>query len=162
MAQTAVLKEPRTGMVVIGDTVTQLTNIHPTNKQEVARRLALQALKRVYGKEAGEVDSPLFLETVPQEGKLVVRFEGAASGLETRDGKDPAHLEVAGEDGVFYPAQARVENSALRVWSEKVPAPIQVRHCWREDAIPNLRNREGLPVAPFHSVKWPSGLGQRW
>jgi sialate O-acetylesterase len=162
MAQTAVLREPRTGMVVIGDTVTQLTNIHPANKQEVARRLALQALKRVYGKERGEVESPLFSAAVPQEGKLVVRFEGAESGLETRDGKDPAHLEVAGEDGVFHPAHARMENSSLRVWSENVLVPKRVRHCWREDAIPNLRNREGLPVAPFDSVKWPGGLGPRW
>ncbi len=92
----------------------------------------------------------------------MVRFEGAASGLQTRDAREPAHLEVAGEDGVFHPAQARVEGSELRVWSENVPVPKRVRHCWREDAIPNLMNREGLPVAPFDSVQWPGGLGPRW
>jgi sialate O-acetylesterase len=162
MAQTAVLREPRTGMVVIGDTVTHLNNIHPPNKQEVARRLALLALKRVYQKESGETDSPLFSSVAPETGKLRIRFSGATSGLVTRDGQPPAHLQVAGTDGVFYSADAKIEGSELLVWSDKVAVPSRARHCWREDAIPNLMNREGLPMAPFDSAKWPMDLGQRW
>jgi sialate O-acetylesterase len=68
-------------------------------------------------------------------------------------------LEVAGADGVFRPATGTIEGLDLWVQSPEVPAPKHVRYAWDEEAIPNLMNREGYPVAPFHSEKWPLAQG---
>jgi hypothetical protein len=159
MAQTAFLKHPHTGMAVINDTVTDVKNIHPGNKQEVARRLAAMALSRVYRKDLGIVDSPLFEGLEPEGARIRVRFQHARNGLATRDGKSPTHLEVAGADGVFRPATGTIEGPDLWVQSPEVPAPKHVRYAWDEEAIPNLMNHEGFPVAPFHSEKWPLAKG---
>ena len=159
MAQTAFLKQPNTGMAVIHDTVSDVRDIHPVKKQEAALRLAAMALSRVYRKDAGIVESPLFDGLVPQGARLRVRFQHARNGLATRDGKSPTHLEVAGEDGVFRPATGTIEGADLWVYSPEVSAPKHVRFAWDEEAAPNLMNREGYPVAPFHSGKWPLALG---
>jgi hypothetical protein len=159
MAQTAFLKHPHTSMAVIYDTVTQVSDIHPVNKQEVARRLGAMALSKTYQKNLGVVDSPLFDGFATEGARLRVHFQNAANGLATRDGKAPTHLEVAGEDGVFHPATGTVEGGDLWVSSPEVSAPKQVRFAWDEEAMPNLMNKEGYPVAPFHSAKWPLPVG---
>jgi sialate O-acetylesterase len=160
MAQTGYLKHPKTAMAVIHDTVKQVSDIHPTNKQEVARRLGAMVLSKFYQRDLGVVDSPLFAGFRAEGGRLRVRFEHAQNGLATRDGNAPTHLEVAGEDGVFHPATGAIEGSDLWVSSPAVSAPKQVRFAWDEEAISNLMNREGYPVAPFHSAKWPLPLGE--
>jgi sialate O-acetylesterase len=147
-------------MAVIHDTVKQVSDIHPTNKQEVARRLGAMVLSKFYQRDLGVVDSPLFAGFRAEGGRLRVRFEHAQNGLATRDGNAPSHLEVAGEDGVFHPATGAIEGSDLWVSSPAVSAPKQVRFAWDEEAISNLMNREGYPVAPFHSAKWPLPLGE--
>ena len=96
---------------------------------------------------------------MPEGARLRVRFQRARNGLATRDGKAPTHLEVAGEDGVFRPATGTIEGADLWVHSPDVSAPKHVRFAWDEEAAPNLMNREGYPVAPFHSGKWPLALG---
>ena len=158
MAQTGFLKHSNTVMAVIGDTVTNVTDIHPTNKQEVAKRLGAMALKKFYQRDLGVVDSPLFDGVTVDGARLRVRFQHAQNGLATRDGSAPTHLELAGEDGVFHPASGAIEGTDLWVTSQEVSAPRQVRFAWDEEAVPNLMNREGYPVAPFHSGKWPLPL----
>ncbi len=85
----------------------------------------------------------------------------AEEGLITKDKLPPSHLELAGEDGVFHAATATLEGSSLLVRSENVPQPRHVRYGWSETAMPNLAAKNGLPVAPFHSAKWPLKTAQR-
>lgn len=118
---------PGTGMVVTLD-IGDPGNIHPKDKQEVGRRLALLALRRVYGRE-GIVDSgPLFRSLEREGARLRVRFAYAEGGLRTRDGAAPSHLEIAGEDGVFHPAQGVLDGDDLLAWSAEVPEPIALRY----------------------------------
>jgi len=139
---------PGTGMVVTLD-IGDPGNIHPKDKQEVGRRLALLALRRVYGRE-GIVDSgPLFRSLEREGARLRVRFAYAEGGLRTRDGAAPSHLEIAGEDGVFHPAQGVLDGDDLLAWSAEVPEPIALRYAWGAADQPNLENRAGLPASSF-------------
>jgi sialate O-acetylesterase len=155
LAQTAALKQPNTAMVVINDITASASNIHPPNKQDVAKRLVLCALAKTYGKPDTVFSGPMFKEAQPADGNLRITFDHAPNGLTTRDGKPPSHLEVAGADGKFSPATGSIEGNALIVHSDAVPQPVAVRYGWDEKAMPNLANKEGLPAAPFHSQKWP-------
>lgn len=155
MAQTAALKQPNTAMIVVNDITASAANIHPTNKQDVGRRLMLCALAKAYGKAGAVYSGPMFKEAKPQGDTLVVTFDHTGGGLTTRDGKAPSHLEIAGADGKFLPASATIESDRLIVRSGAVPQPAAVRYAWDEKAMPNLANKEGLPAAPFHSQKWP-------
>ena len=155
MAQTATLTLPHTGMVVITDITGNPGDIHPRNKQDVGKRLALQAMAKAYGKTDLVHSGPIFREAKPEEGALRVSFDHTGGGLITADGKAPSHLEIAGADGNFVAATGTIEGNSLIVRSDAVPAPVTVRYAWHEEAMPNLKNREGLPAAPFHSEKWP-------
>jgi len=155
MAQTASLAQPHTGMVVINDITGNPADIHPRNKQDVGHRLALQAMARVYGKADLVHSGPLFRDAKAEGAKLRVQFNHTGSGLATSDGQPPSHLELAGADGKFVAASGTIEGHSLLVQSEAVPEPVAIRYAWNESAMPNLRNREGLPAAPFHSQKWP-------
>lgn len=155
MAQTAALRQPHTGMVVINDITGNPGDIHPRNKQDVGRRLALKAMAQVYGKADLVHSGPMFRQATAEGGTIRVRFDHAAGGLKTSDGRAPSHLEVAGADGTFVPATGAIEGDSLVVRSDAVAQPVAVRYGWHESAMPNLQNREGLPAAPFHSGKWP-------
>ena len=162
MAQTSVLRERNTGMVVIYDITDNPADIHPLNKQDVGKRLAAWALGSVYGRSETVFRNPLFESAMPEGGRIRVRFQYAEGGLTTRDGQSPSHVEVAGEDGVFHPATASIEGSDLLVRSEAVAVPKLVRYGWNEKAMPNLASKQGrLPVAPFHSGRWPLAVSGR-
>lgn len=149
-AQTAALALPQTGMAVTID-IGDPKNIHPTNKQEVGRRLALLARTRVYG------------EKIPGESPRAVVFErdGAAfrvrfsadDGLKTREDAS-VDVELAGADRVFRPAAATIQGSTLVVSSPAVPDPAAVRYAWRNNPPAALFNTVGLPFAPFRSDAW--------
>jgi hypothetical protein len=155
MAQTAALSQPHTGMVVINDITGNPGDIHPRNKQDVGKRLALLALARVHGQADRVHSGPMFREAKAEGGRLRIQFDHAGGGLATSDGKAPTHLEIAGADGTFVPATGTIEGDSLLVHSDAVPQPVAARYGWHESAMPNLRNREGLPAAPFHTQKWP-------
>lgn len=155
MAQTASLKHPGTGMVVINDITENPADIHPRNKQDVGRRLARLALQNVYNRRDIEARSPMLSKVVTEGSKLRVHFLNTSGSLKTRDGKSPSHLEVAGTDNVFHPAEGVIEKDTLLVASGKVSAPTRVRYGWAQDAMPNLAGATDLPVAPFDSTKWP-------
>jgi sialate O-acetylesterase len=153
-AQAATLSLPLTGMAVITD-ITTLGDIHPPNKQDVGRRLALWALVQLYGKKDIVYSGPLY-DTMAVEGdKIRIHFRHVAGGLESRDGKDLTWFEIAGADKAYVPARATIDGDSILVSSEALKAPVAVRFGWSEVAEPNLQNKEKLPAAPFRTDRTP-------
>ena len=138
---------PGVGLAITLD-LGEADNIHPLNKQDVGKRLALWALARLHGRDVPYC-GPLFRAMQVADGKAVLEFDHATGGLTTRDAKPPAGLAIAGADGKFVWAQARIEGEKLVVWADAVPAPVAVRYAWADHpASANLVNRAGLPAAP--------------
>ncbi len=147
-AQRQALDIPHTGMAVTTD-IGNITDIHPRNKQEVGRRLALWALAKTYGRRGVAYSGPLFARARAGAGKIRVNFDHTGGGLMSRDGKALSHFEIAGADGKFVPAQAEITGKSVVVSSPQVPNPVHVRFGWHQEAVPNLANKEGLPASPF-------------
>ena len=78
-----------------------------------------------------------------------VSFEHVGAGLVSRDGKPLSCFEIAGADGVFVPAAAAIDGETVVVSSDKVASPAYVRFAWKEIAMPNLFNKDGIPAYPF-------------
>ncbi|MDG2212561.1 MAG: sialate O-acetylesterase [Verrucomicrobiota bacterium] len=155
-AQLETLKVPHTGMAVTTD-ITTLRNIHPPNKQDVGKRLALWALTKDYGKKLkGQYTGPIFSKMDHAEGKesLTVHFQkDSTGGLTTNDKKPVSHFEIAGKDGKWHPAKATiVYGDHLIVKSDAVKNPVHVRFGWHQMAEPNLVNGAGLPASPFSTA----------
>lgn len=153
-AQTTCLDIPNTGMVVCTDVVTDLRNIHPTNKQDVGKRLALWALARTYGCKDLEYSGPAFKSMKAQDGKIRLTFDHLGGGLVSRDGAPLNWFVIAGEDKRFVKAQAAIDGDSVVVSSPDVPNPKAVRLGWDERAQPNLMNKAGLPAWPFRTDRW--------
>ncbi len=124
-------------------------NVHPADKQTVAARLALAARALAYG-ESVEYSGPLFRQATPDGDAVRVWFDHAAHGLVAR-GAALQGFEIAGEDGHFVPATARIDGNTVVVSSAAVAAPKQVRYGWANAPVVNLYNSEGLPASPFTS-----------
>ena len=93
---------------------------------------------------------PLYKSVVFSGGAAYISFD-YAEGLSTSDGKPLRTFEVAGDDGLFYPAQAVVENGKIKVWSDKVKEPETVRYGWQPFTRANLVNGAGLPASTFRA-----------
>ncbi|WP_043585029.1 sialate O-acetylesterase [Geminisphaera colitermitum] len=154
-AQTECLALPKTGQAVIID-IGNVTDIHPRNKSDVGRRLALVALKNDYGKTSLVDSGPIFAAAVREGSAMRVSFKPAdiESPLTSPRGMTPPGFELAGADKVFYPAEAKIDGQTVVVTSDKVPEPIAVRYAWRNAPDAGLFNRDGLPACPFRSDDW--------
>jgi sialate O-acetylesterase len=152
-AQIATLSIPDTGMAVIND-IGNLRNIHPKNKQEVGRRLALLALNKTYGKKDVVCDAPLFKSFKTDGNKAIVTFKNAAK-LKTRDGKAPTWFEICGIDGVYKKANAVIEEDTVVLTEKSIDKPYAVRFAWHQLAVPNLVNEAGLPASAFKAGEVP-------
>jgi sialate O-acetylesterase len=139
---------PNTGMAV-GIDIGEANDIHPKNKQEIGRRLALLALKDVYGKE--NVASGPCIKSATIDGKHVkVAFDvGGANQKLVLKSLNPSGFEIAGADGVFYPADALIRDSEVMVSAESVQNPTAIRYAWADNPPATVFNSEGLPAAPF-------------
>jgi sialate O-acetylesterase len=147
-AQRLTLGLPNTAMasaIDIGDPRT----VHPLNKQEVGRRLALAARGVAYG-EPVEYSGPLYDGMTIEGSRIRVRFRHAGAGL-VLDTARGSSFVVAGVDGLFKPATAAVDGDTIVVSSPDVAAPVAVRYAWEDDPITSLRNKEGLPASPFRT-----------
>lgn len=149
-AQTASLSIPHTGMAVTMD-IGNTTNIHPRNKQDVGKRLALWALAKDYGKQDLVYSGPLYKSMKVDGNRIAISFEHVSNGLTTRDGKTPSHFEIAGDDGQYVAAEAKIEGNTVVVHAEAVKSPKSVRYGWHQLAEPNLANKNGLPASPFRA-----------
>jgi len=146
--QAAALSIPNTGMAVITD-IADLDHIHPENKLDVGKRLALWALARTYGQKNLVCAGPIFKSMSVEGQRVRVTFEHVGSGLQSREGKPLSWFTIAGEDMKFVDAKACIEGDNVVVSSTEVSKPVAVRFGWHELAQPNLMNREGLPASPF-------------
>jgi sialate O-acetylesterase len=152
-AQKATLALPNTGMAVTTD-ITNLGDIHPRNKQDVGKRLALWALAQIYGFKDLVYSGPLYESMTIEDGAIRVRFNHVGGGLASRDGKALSWFEIAGSDRTFHKAEARIDGDSVVVSSDAVPEPKAVRLGWHQEAEPNLMNKEGLPASPFRTDSW--------
>lgn len=149
-AQMKVLEVPNTGMAVTVD-IGNITDIHPRNKQDVGKRLALWALAKTYGREGLVYSGPLYKSMQIEGDKIRISFDHVGSGLASRDGQPLTWFTIAGKDGEFVEAQAKVDGHDVVVWSDELKNPTAVRFGWHQEAEPNLMNKEGLPASPFRT-----------
>jgi len=156
-AQTAAAAQiPNAGMAVIND-IGNLKDIHPKNKQEVGRRLALLALARTYGQTNLASSGPTFRDLAQQGGKLRVNFDNADGGLASRDGQPLSDFEIIdAEDGGFVKADAQIEGSSVVLSAPGVEHPVAMRFAWNQMATPNLMNGAGLPAGAFRAGAIPT------
>lgn len=126
------------------------SDVHPPVKKEVGTRLAAAAAHEIYGKNA-EWQGPTLAKAEAAADRSVKLTLAHAEGLTTTDGQAPAHVELAGEDGVFHPATAEIEGESLIIRAaEELPgAPTQVRYAYSVFVAPNLVNKHGLPARAF-------------
>ena len=149
-AQTQALKLSNTGMAVAID-VGEWNDIHPLNKQTVGHRLALSARKVAYHESDVVASGPFFDSMKIKDGKAILSFKHTGSGLECR-GEELKEFAIAGENGNFVWARAKIRDDQVIVWSDQVKKPVAVRYAWAhnpDDA--NLYNKEGLPAVPFRT-----------
>ncbi|MFC4477119.1 sialate O-acetylesterase [Flavobacterium chungangensis] len=148
-SQRKLLKEvPKTGMVVISD-ISDTIDIHPKNKKSVGIRLANLALTDTYKINSSLVNSPLFKSFKIEKNIVIVSFD-YAEGLYFKD-KKSNQFEVAGTDGIFYPAEASIKNNEVILTSKKVVNPAKVRFAWGNTTQSDLFNKANLPASCFTS-----------
>ncbi|WP_461633098.1 sialate O-acetylesterase [Labilibaculum euxinus] len=157
-AQTLALSESSTGMACIID-IGDANTIHPLNKQEVGRRLALIANNQVY-KEDCVASGPMYKSSKRKGKRIRISFTNTASGLSTKDGKEVTGFVIAGNDKKFYWAKAVIERNEVVVYSDKVAEPVAVRYAWADNPVCNLINSGGLPAVPFRTDNW-KGITQK-
>ncbi|WP_143306537.1 sialate O-acetylesterase [Chitinophaga vietnamensis] len=151
-AQAMTLSLPNTGMACIID-IGEADNIHPKNKQEVGRRLALVAGKQVYHQQ-GIVSGPSFAGFKVDAHRVRIRFTNTGKGLSTKDGGAVTGFAIAGADKHFYWATALIEGDEVIVYSDRVLTPTAVRYAWADNPVCNLVNSGGLPAVPFRTDSW--------
>jgi sialate O-acetylesterase len=152
-AQLKAARAPNTGLVVLSDLVPDVTDLHPTNKRDVGRRLARWAMSAVYGRRDLTPTGPLYRRHAVEGGRVRIAFDHAR-GLATTLGQPVSGFEVAGADRRFRPAVATIEDESVVVASSDVPAPVAVRFAWSPTARPNLINDARLPAASFRTDDW--------
>lgn len=149
-SQSSVLRLPNTGMAVTTD-VGDPVDIHPTDKQTVARRMRMEALRLAYGRRDLVSSGPQYAGMKVEGNRIRVSFTGTGSGLVARGGA-LRRFAVAGKDGVFRWAKAEIDGDTVVVSSPEVPEPVAVRYAWDNNPIDaNLFNREGFPASGFRS-----------
>ena len=151
--QTKSARHPNTGMVVISDLVPDTTNIHPTVKIEVAKRLSDLALNSTYGFTDIACQSPVYTTHSLEKDKIKIQFANAGNGLMVK-GDKISSFEIAGEDKVFVAAQAKISGNSVIVSNKNIKIPVAVRFAFNNTATPNLFNKEGLPVNLFRTDDW--------
>jgi sialate O-acetylesterase len=149
-AQAMALSLPRTGMATTID-IGDAGDLHPTNKQDVGKRLALNALALDYG-EKTEYSGPIFhkLEIVSGSNQVKIHFTHVR-GLKTSDGKEPRTFVVQDQNGKWHDAQASIVGESVILWSDRVLHPQAVAYAWKDNPDVNLVNAAGLPAVPFRT-----------
>jgi len=145
-AQEKALQLPNTGMVVTLDVATVM-NIHPPFKKEVGERLANLALSKNYGKDI-PTQGPVFKSATAEGNSIRVQFDFVDKGLVKKGGL-LTEFELAGQDGKFLKADARIDGNEVIVSSKKILKPVFVRYCWRNGSTASLFNGDGLPALQF-------------
>ncbi|MDR3219923.1 MAG: beta galactosidase jelly roll domain-containing protein [Dysgonamonadaceae bacterium] len=139
---------PNTGLAVTID-VGEWNDIHPLNKKDVGKRLALQARSIVYGEKIVK-DGPVYQSKSIDGNKIILSFKEGTNDLLLVD--ELKGFAIAGSDGIFKLAKASIDGNKVIVWSDEVAQPVKVRYAWANNPDgANLRNKSGLPASPFQS-----------
>ena len=152
-AQLMTLRQPNTGMAVIID-IGQADNIHPTNKQDVGKRLALWALAKDYGRKL-VYSGPIYRGMTKKGNEISLEFDHVGGGLVAKGGGHLEGFAIAGADRKFVWADASIAGDTVVVSSPRVSDPVAVRYAWADNPACNLYNKEGLPASPFRTDDWP-------
>ena len=150
--QRKVAQAPHRAMAVLVD-LGESHEIHPKDKADPGYRLSQAALQTAYGR-TDAVLSPIFDHTVIEDGKVRVYFWQANEGL-VNNGGDLKGFEIAGPDGKFQLAQARIEKDSVVVWKEGLASPTAMRYAWGDDPVFNLYGKNGMPASPFKAELKP-------
>jgi sialate O-acetylesterase len=150
-AQLKTLAVPNTAMAVIID-IGEWNDIHPLNKEDVGRRLALAARKLAYGDEKVVYSGPIYQSMKIEGNKIILTFTNTGSGLAAKGDGELKYFAIAGADKKFVWAKAKIEGNNVVVWNDQVPNPVAVRYAWADNPEgANLYNKEGLPASPFRT-----------
>lgn len=152
-AQAACENIPGVGMAVIND-IGNPTDIHPRNKQDVGKRLALIAKAKTYGMPDVVYSGPTFDRMALEDNAIRVFFKNA-DGLSTRDGQVPNCFEIAGPENDFTVANAVIDGQSVVLSHPEVKAPCAMRFSWHKYSVPNLVNAAGLPAGAFRAGDVP-------
>jgi sialate O-acetylesterase len=137
-------------MAVIID-IGEWNDIHPLNKEDVGKRLALAARNIVYGEKDVVYSGPIYKSMIIDGNKITLTFTDVDGGLVARGG-ELKYFAIAGPDKKFVWAKAKIEGDKIIVWSDKVKNPIAVRYAWADNPDgANLYNKAGLPASPFRT-----------
>jgi sialate O-acetylesterase len=143
------LSVANTAMAVTID-LGEWNDIHPLNKYDVGKRLALQARKIAYGEKNLISSGPLFKSMEQKENKLILSFTDIGTGLIAKDNAILKGFAIAGSDGKFVWANAIIKDNKIIVWSDVIINPSRVRYAWSDNPVEaNLYNKENLPASPF-------------
>jgi sialate O-acetylesterase len=155
-AQTMTLDAlPNTGQAVIID-IGEGKDIHPKNKQDVAKRLARWALAETYKQPGIACRSPCYAGLEKEGSKAVLSFQDVAGGWRPFDVAEPRGFTIAGADQKFVPAKAAIrKDGKIEVWSDGVTEPVAVRYAWADNPDCNMYSGAGLPLTPFRSDDFP-------
>ena len=147
-------KIPNAGLVVTID-IGEAKDIHPRNKQDVGKRLALAARALVYGEKI-VYSGPIYDSMTVEGSRVRLRFKHVGGGLTARGPGKLASFAIAGKDKKFVWADAQIDGDTVLVSSDQVPQPVAVRYAWADNPDTcNLYNKEGLPASPFRTDDWP-------
>jgi sialate O-acetylesterase len=149
-AQRRALAITNTGMVVTTD-LGNLRDIHPRRKVEVGERLALWALAKTYGRTKVVYTGPLLKTAVRTGDTIRLTFDGVGGGLVGREGNSLSWMDIAGADGRFVRARARIDGDTVVIMNDLVTDPVRIRYDFAPDAEPELFNAAGLPASPFEA-----------
>lgn len=154
-AQAMALSLPFTAMVTAVD-VGEADDIHPLNKQEVARRLALQARRMVYGEKNLATESPAYKTIIINGHKALLTFEHTYEGLKSKNGKPITGFQVSTDGKTFQYAPASIKSkNAVEINTATGTVIKAVRYAWADNPEPlNLENSSGLPALPFRTDTW--------
>ena len=139
------------GIVVTTDLVDNLDDIHPRDKADVGHRLALLALNKTYGEKDVVSSGPTFRKLKLSGRTAILKFDHTDGGLTSKDNQPLTWFTVAGADGKFVPADAKINGDTVEVSAAGVDQPVAVRFAWAETAQPNFYNGAGLPAEPFRT-----------
>ena len=130
-------------------------DIHPLNKKDVGKRLALVAQKVAYNNKNIVHSGPIYKSMSIKGNKAIITFSNIGSGLVVK-GNELKGFSIKGENSKFVWAKAKIENNKVIVWSDEVKKPIAVRYAWANNPEgANLYNKEGLPASPFRTDNYP-------
>lgn len=152
-AQRQALTLPDVGMAVTID-IGDAANIHPANKQDVCKRLALLAESMVYHQPVLAY-GPLFHAMTIEGAQIRLQFSATGKGLVAHGGDTLQGFAIAGADHKFVWAVAKIDGDSIVVSSPNVPQPVAVRYAWGDNPACNLFNLDGLPASPFRTDAWP-------